>query len=190
MRYLSINKNQATTLSSCLLVLAIGLNQNCLAQQSNVTRAGVTQPAKAASAEDTLKALNALRKQQEKGLGKPPGDTFGKSEPLTADKAKFDDIPDYTGKAKLATGTIYQPGGAGTALMICTYNVNEPKSQVKDWYTNALRMYGWNITFQSESVINAVNSKSGNTCFLQFCDEDKTRKGKSLLQIDYHRAAH
>jgi hypothetical protein len=117
-------------------------------------------------------------------------DTFGKPEMLTAAKAVCDDIPQYTGKAKFQTGAQYAPGGSNGALMILTYTVAEPKEQVKDWYSNALRMYGWNITFQSPTVLNATNSKSGNTIALQFCDEDKSKKGQSLLQIDYHRAYH
>jgi hypothetical protein len=31
-------------------------------------------------------------------------DTFGKPEPITADKAVYDDIPQYTGKAKFESG--------------------------------------------------------------------------------------
>ena len=76
--------------------------------------------------------------------------------------------------------------GKGSTLQLVTYSVTEPKSQVKDWYMNALRMYGWNITFQSDTVINATNSKSGNICNMQFCDS-RGAKERSTLQIDYHK---
>jgi hypothetical protein len=119
-------------------------------------------------------------------------DTFGKPEPITADKAVYDDIPQYTGKAKFESGSIFAPGGGKEgALMIVTYQVSEPKEQVKDWYLNALRMYGWNITFQSPTVLNATNSKTGNTIALQFGESDPNAKRRtSSLQIDYHRALH
>ena len=41
--------------------------------------------------------------------------------------------------------------GKQAVCMICHfYETTEPKTQVKDWYANSLRMYGWNITFQSQ----------------------------------------
>jgi len=183
--YLFINKNQAIALSFTYALLALSLPQNCLAQQSD---AGAGQSSKPMSVQE------ALKKQWPKPAAKPAPyvDTFGKPEMLTADKAVFDDIPPYTGKAKFQTGGLYAPGGSNGALKIVTYTVTEPKSQVKDWYANALRMYGWNVTFQSDTAINATNGKSGNTVTMQFCDDDPSpgHKGHSMLQIDYHSAVH
>ncbi len=142
-----------------------------------------------------MTAKEALTKlpQEKRAPARPNNniDIFGKPEIITADKAVYDDIPQYTGKAKFESGAIYAPGGPTGALMIVTYKVEEQKDQVKDWYLNALRMYGWNITFQSPTALNATNSKSGNTITLQFNENDPNATKKTTsMQIDYHRAVH
>jgi hypothetical protein len=111
---------------------------------------------------------------------------FSKMTVLPADKVTFDDIPKYPGKEKYTSGARYEHNdGKGSNMALVTYVTTEPKDQVKDWYAQALRMYGWDITFQSPTVINAHNNKSGNSCNMQFYD-CVAPGSRSSYQIDYH----
>jgi hypothetical protein len=176
-------KLQSATL--CLSLALLNLGQVAIAQQSNVA-GGAGQPKKATNA-PPLKPDVRVPARRQSG---PVNDTLSKPEVLPADKVVFDDIPQYTGKAKYRTGMVYQQNDAhNSTLMLVTFTASEPREQVKEWYVNALRMYGWNITFQSDTVVNATNSKTGNTVALQLSDPPKPVKPdvRSLFQIDYHK---
>lgn|GEM_PF-3290530 len=196
MRYQrSFRNHQSATLFLSLALLATSLGQTALAQQSNVNGGG----GGGTPRKGTQSVQSALQdpKAMERKPYKPPSgsnaqinDTLSKPEVLPADKVVFEDIPQYTGKAKYQTGMVYQQNDAhNSQLMLVTYTAAEPRSQVKEWYLNALRMYGWNITFQSNDVVNATNSKTGNTVALQISEPIKATSAdtRSIFQIDYHK---
>ncbi|MBS1989594.1 MAG: hypothetical protein JSS83_03700 [Cyanobacteria bacterium SZAS LIN-3] len=186
MRYSSRSrKHQSATL--CLSLALLSFGQVAIAQQSNVAGGTSGQPKKATNAPPLKPDVRVPARRASSG---PVNDTLSKPEILPADKVVFDDIPQYTGKAKYQTGMVYQQNDAhNSTLMLVTFTASEPREQVKEWYVNALRMYGWNITFQSDTVVNATNSKTGNTVALQLSDPPKPVKPdtRSLFQIDYHK---
>jgi len=179
MRYLSLGKNAAAiVIAVSLATIAGGAKAEAQQATSNGHPIATNTPLPAVARVHTPK--------------KPAADAFGKVTLLTADKVQFDDIPQYTGKAKFATGSVFgadRPGADG-ALTVVSYCVSEPRDQVKEWYANALRMYGWDITFQSASSMTAVNSKTGNSAVFQFGNQDRAHRGQSMLQIDYHKSKH
>ena len=194
MRYQrSFRNHQSATLFLSLALLATSLGQTALAQQSNVNGGGGKRGSQ--TVQNALQDPNLNKRVPAKPSGQtgPANDTLSKPEVLPADKVVFDDIPQYTGKAKYQTGMIYQQNDAhNSQLMLVTYTAAEPRSQVKEWYLNALRMYGWNITFQSNDVVNATNSKTGNTVALQISEPIKATSAdtRSIFQIDYHKQGH
>jgi len=185
----SFRNHQSATLFLSLALLATSLGQMALAQQSNVNggsggKRGTT------SVKDELMKPQQRMPLKPASQAAPLNDTLSKPEVLPADKVVFEDIPQYTGKAKYQTGMVYQQNDAhNSQLMLVTYTAAEPRSQVKEWYLNALRMYGWNITFQSNDVVNATNSKTGNTVALQISEPIKATSAdtRSIFQIDYHK---
>jgi hypothetical protein len=183
MRHSSINQHRTASLSvslSLILAAALGQYNYCAAQQSNAGTGNREKP-------KTVKEMLSQPAPRIPARTPAANDSFSKPQILPPEKISFDDIPKYPGGAKYSTGMSYESNdGKGSTLQLVTYSVTEPKNQVKDWYMNALRMYGWNITFQSDTVINATNSKSGNVCNMQFCDS-RSAKERSTLQIDYHK---
>lgn len=181
MRHLSINKYSPAALIMSLFIVAQGLGQACMAQQTTAAgqRPAIAKPA------NTLDLIKVPRKP-EPHPEKKIVDVFGKAEMLTADKVVFDDLPKYTGKAKFVTGQLFHNSDIRhTTMMMVSYSATEDLDQVKDWYLNAFRMYGWNINSNSESVIGATNTKTSNTCNIQFCKTPGSKTSRCEFQIDY-----
>lgn len=92
------------------------------------------------------------------------------------------DLPSFTGQQDFMSGISYPdaPNGPGYVL---TYNVENTQQQVLDWWKNALRIQGWNITMASDSSVHAKN-KDGHTVTVSTnMPHDKKIKGKKNVKV-------
>lgn len=99
-------------------------------------------------------------------------------------------LPQYTGKQFFIMGLAY-PNAKGGPGYIQTFNVEHTQSQVKQWWTNALRMSNWKITQSDDTLIRATH-KNGSTCSITMAGVANTTKEKSKnchssYSIYYHQ---
>lgn len=78
------------------------------------------------------------------------------------DKVDLPDLPAYTGRAKFKGGFIEAAAKGGPRYEM-TFEAQEPRSQVIDWYANVLRMYNWKTLNRSEGSIVGQH-KNGHLC--------------------------
>lgn len=77
-------------------------------------------------------------------------------------KVELPDLPDYTGKSKFLDGSV-EPAAKGGPRYQMSFDAQEPRSQVLDWYGNVFRMYNWKMTQRTDSSIMARH-KDGHKC--------------------------
>lgn len=71
-------------------------------------------------------------------------------------------LPGYTGKQVFISGLLYPNAKDGPGYYVM-YNTEHTQDQVKQWWTNALKMDPWKITFTDDRVIKA-HAKDGSKC--------------------------
>jgi hypothetical protein len=86
-------------------------------------------------------------------------------------------LPQYTGKQYFIMGLAYPNAKDGPGY-IQTFNVEHTQDQVKQWWSNALRMSNWKIT-QSDGELIRAQDKDGSVCSITMSDVANTTKEKS-----------
>jgi hypothetical protein len=189
-------KRYAASLLACLALVLMGGKQECRGQQSiandkdRKSHTGLpaldTQPKKGVPLTFPIYGnfgstdSNNTHDSNKSNRSYPHLDSFANPKNITASEAVFEDIPKYGAAAKFRSGAVLNE-----FLMVVTYTVSDPVSQVKEWYQNALVTHDWRITFQSDKAINAIHNRSGNKCTIEFGGEDAKKDSPSIMQIDY-----
>ncbi|MBX9667513.1 MAG: hypothetical protein K2X93_07840 [Candidatus Obscuribacterales bacterium] len=73
-------------------------------------------------------------------------------------------IPSYTGKQVFMNGVTYPNAKTGPGYYL-TYNTEHTPQQVKDWWSNALKVDPWKITSTEGSVLQSVG-RDGAHCII------------------------
>jgi len=71
-------------------------------------------------------------------------------------------LPGYTGKQQFISGLMYPNAKDGPGYYI-NYNTEHTQQQVRQWWTNALKIDPWKITFSDDTTIKA-HDKNGSKC--------------------------
>jgi len=91
-----------------------------------------------------------------------------KEQPLEYRAANMDrevalpNLPGYTGKQVFVNGLSYPNAKLGPGYYMM-FNTEHTKDQVKDWWTNALKMDPWKISYTDKNTIKA-HAKDGSKC--------------------------
>jgi hypothetical protein len=105
----------------------------------------------------------------------------GQERPLT-NMVLLPDLPEYTGRAKLLSGT--QSGGTQDVDQCITlvYQAKEDSATIINWYRNVLGMYKWDVGSSTARAVMATNPNTGNSCSI-YCDNDGA--GGCKLHVTY-----
>jgi hypothetical protein len=71
-------------------------------------------------------------------------------------------LPGYTGKQVFVSGLLYPNAKEGPGYYVM-YNTEHTQDQVKQWWTNALKMDPWKVTYSDDRTIKA-HAKDGSKC--------------------------
>jgi hypothetical protein len=107
--------------------------------------------------------------------------TVGQERPLK-NMVLLPDLPEYTGRAKLLSGT--QSGGTQDVDQCITlvYQAKEDSATIINWYRNVLGMYKWDVGSSTARAVMATYPNTGNSCSI-YCDNDGA--GGCKLHVTY-----
>lgn len=99
-------------------------------------------------------------------------------------------LPQFSGKQHFISGLSY-PNSKNGPGWIQTFNVENPESDVKSWWTNALRMHQWKITFTDQKTVRG-KLKDGSVCTVTVdppvnTTKDKMKNCRASYAVYYHQ---
>lgn len=98
-------------------------------------------------------------------------------------------LPGYTGKQIFVTGVQY-PNATGGPGYFMIFNTEHTESQVREWWTNALKNEPWKIEFRDARSLKA-RAKDGSKCAItaggrQVAAPEKMKGMNGSYTIYYH----
>lgn len=94
-------------------------------------------------------------------------------------------LPAYTGTQYYVNGLVYPNAKGGVGYMM-VYNCENTKEQIKEWWTNALKMHKWSVNYTDARTVKAKD-KDGSICTVTIEDPVTTSKDKSKnVRAAYH----
>ncbi len=124
-----------------------------------------------------LPATYAQQSQQSNKQRKPPIAT----KPIVTPEA-LPDVPPYSGQARYISGETVQTSGENLRQ---TWHVREPKSEVINWYKQALSGAGWTITSASRGSV--MGKKKDSVVMIVVNEIPLADHYRSEIMIQYSR---
>lgn len=93
----------------------------------------------------------------------------------------FPRLPRYPGQYRVLNGSMASRQALITSVF--RVGVQEPVEQVRDWYTQALKMYGWSVQVQGHGLY-ATNS-DGNSVVVSAIPSSSARQGATIINLAY-----